>query len=344
MKKHIFTLILVTTFACNNKTPHPNYIEISGKIVNAKSKEISFYGMGGPSKKIPLKENGKFKDTLKVLKGRNKYQLSLAKDEIMALLYLENGANLSIKADVKDFENTLKFDQDLADYNNFLNKKFNLISSENGFKKTWYQEKRGVFDTKITTLKTELEQTLKSFKNISADNVEYEENYINSYIKRLTDKYPEEHMFAIKLAKGTPSPTFKNYENIDGSLTSLSDFKGKYVYIDVWATWCAPCKAQIPFLKELEKEYHGKNITFISMSVDKPRDRDKWLAMVKDKEMSGVQIIAPNATASDFTRAYNITSIPRFILINTEGKIIDFNAPRPSVKEKIKTLFSSLNI
>lgn len=344
MKKILSLITVLIIFACNNKELHPEYVEISGKIINAKSKQVSLYGMGGSPKIIQLKENGEFKDTLKVLEGRNRFQLTLLQETILSSLYLENGADVSIKADVNDFKNTLQFGLDLADYNNYINKKFNFLSSEKGFKKTWYRENREIFDAKMATLKTELIQTLKSFSNISAENVKYEENYINSYIDRLTTKYSEEHSIATKLAKGSISPTFENYENFNGSTTSLSDFKGKYVYIDVWATWCSPCKFQIPFLEELEKEYHDKNIVFISMSVDKPKDRDKWITMVKDKEMSGVQILAPNATSSDFARAYNINAIPRFIIIDPEGKIVDFDSPRPSEKEKLKTLFSSLNI
>ena len=67
------------------------------------------------------------------------------------------------------------------------------------------------------------------------------------------------------LPKGAPSPSFVDYENYNGGKTSLADLKGKYVYIDVWATWCGPCKAEIPSLKKIEKEYHGKNIAFVSV-------------------------------------------------------------------------------
>merc|ERR1711916_38022 len=67
------------------------------------------------------------------------------------------------------------------------------------------------------------------------------------------------------LMKGMPSPKFVNYENNAGGKTSLDDLQGKYVYIDVWATWCGPCIQEIPSLKKIEKQYHNKNIEFVSI-------------------------------------------------------------------------------
>lgn len=145
------------------------------------------------------------------------------------------------------------------------------------------------------------------------------------------------------VAKGQPSPKFENYENINGTTTSLDDFKGKYVYIDVWATWCGPCKREIPSLKEVEKKYHKKNIEFVSMSVDKPKDHDTWKKMVEDMELKGVQLFADKDWESQFVQDYLIKGIPRFILIDTEGNIVNANAPRPS-SEKLIELFNELKI
>lgn len=145
------------------------------------------------------------------------------------------------------------------------------------------------------------------------------------------------------VAKGSPSPKFVNYESWDGSTVSLDDFKGKYVYIDVWATWCGPCKAEIPFLKEIEKKYHAKNIEFVSISLDKAATKEKWRKMVKDLNLTGVQLIADNAFRSKFVQDYLITGIPRFILLDPKGNIISSTAPRPSQSGLIK-LFNEAGI
>ncbi len=175
---------------------------------------------------------------------------------------------------------------------------------------------------------------LETFYNIfqkHSTNEEHKKEITKSYNKLKT------------VAKGEPSPKFEGYENFAGGTTSLEDFKGKYVYVDVWATWCGPCKAEIPSLKKVEEKYHGKNIEFVSISVDKVADRDKWTKMIEEKELKGVQLMADNAFQSDFVQDYLIMGIPRFILIDPNGNIVNSNAPRPSDKKLIK-IFDALNL
>ena len=119
------------------------------------------------------------------------------------------------------------------------------------------------------------------------------------------------------------------YPDKDGNNFSLASFKGNLVYVDVWATWCGPCKAEIPSLQKLEEEYHDKNITFLSVSVD--TDKDTWLKMIAEKEMGGVQLWADGW--SEITKSYAIFGIPRFLLFSARGNVISTNAPRPSSDE-----------
>lgn len=138
------------------------------------------------------------------------------------------------------------------------------------------------------------------------------------------------------LLPGKPSPLFV-YNDINGKAVKLNDLKGKLVYIDVWATWCGPCLGEIPSLKQLESDYHGKNIEFVSISIDTKKDFEKWRKMVKEKDLKGIQLFADNDWKSEFVRAYAIDAIPRFLLIDESGNIISADAPRPS-DAKIRTL------
>jgi thiol-disulfide isomerase/thioredoxin len=147
----------------------------------------------------------------------------------------------------------------------------------------------------------------------------------------------------IKLAKGNPSPKFVNYENNAGGTTSLDDLKGKYTYIDIWATWCGPCIGEIPSLKKVEKQFHGKNIQFLSISIDAKKDHQKWKEMIKEKELGGIQLFADNLWDSKFVTDYFVKGIPKFILLDPQGNIVTANAPRPS-DSKLVALFKELKI
>ncbi len=148
-------------------------------------------------------------------------------------------------------------------------------------------------------------------------------------------------------AKGNPSPKFENVENYKGGKTSLDDIigKGKYVYIDVWATWCGFCKKEVPLLKRLEQQYHDKNIEFVSLSVDKSSSKDKWKKIIEDKEMGGIQLFAGKTQKEfQFTQDYLIKGLPRFILLDPDGNIVTANAPFPSQGNKLITMFEELGI
>jgi thiol-disulfide isomerase/thioredoxin len=145
------------------------------------------------------------------------------------------------------------------------------------------------------------------------------------------------------LAKGKPSPKFMDYENNAGGTTSLDDLKGKYIYMDIWATWCGPCIAEIPALKKTEEAYHNKNIEFVSISIDEIKDHEKWKKMIVEKELGGMQLFADNNWESQFIEEYLIKGIPRFILLDPKGKIVSANAPRPS-NDQLIALFKELKI
>lgn len=131
---------------------------------------------------------------------------------------------------------------------------------------------------------------------------------------------------------GKMSPDF-SAQDIDGKLHSLAEFRGKYVYIDVWATWCRPCMMEVPYLRELEKKFEGREIVFVGLSVDD--DKSKWEEKVRSGEMPGIQLYLGE---SDFSTVYGIRSIPRFILLDKEGRIINPEMTRPSSEDTEKFL------
>lgn len=165
----------------------------------------------------------------------------------------------------------------------------------------------------------------QSVNNLKALMEEFNKSNTNAMYKQIVNA---EYNKWVHLDKGMPAPNFV-YNDINGKEVALSDLKGKYVYVDIWATWCGPCKKEIPHLEALQEEYkNNSKIAFVSVSIDK--NVDAWEKMVKNKNMQGIQLIADKAGNSQISKDYQVSGIPRFILVDDEGKILDVKAPRPS--------------
>ena len=128
-------------------------------------------------------------------------------------------------------------------------------------------------------------------------------------------------------------------KDINGKVHKLSDFKGKLVYIDLWATWCGPCKNEIPALKQLQNKLKGKDIVFVKISLD--NSKKAWIDWEKEHPSKGISLHMEKAFKSDLAEYYQINSIPRFMMIDQEGKVVSIDAPRPSesiAEEMLRTL------
>lgn len=184
------------------------------------------------------------------------------------------------------------------------------------------------------TIKGELTIMLSRQNKTLAGFSEYKKNY-GKYV--ITDSQKERfrnvELALNKNTAGEDAIDFK-FADISGKEIALSDFKGKVVYIDVWATWCGPCKREFPFMKEIEKQYHGNdNMVFMGVNVDISKDIEKWKTFLEKEQLPGVQIFAGDAANQSIMMPYNIKGIPRFILVGKDGKLISADAPRPSSPE-----------
>lgn len=326
--------LAIAMISCK-KEPN-NFVTFSGKITNQNSDSIV---VSNPqlkfSRVIKVDENGAFKDTMNIRDGYYR----LFDGQKSTSLYLKNGANVTMTLDANKFDETVTYTGEGANESSFLAKTFlsqkKLLNDKDLF--TLSKEK---FDTKVNGYVTDFNKRITDTK-LDSSFVASQKQNITGLKKYLDKTHADKLYLATKLAKGIESPKFVDYENFKGGTTSLDDLKGKYVYIDMWATWCNPCKQEIPFLQKVEKKYHGKNIEFVSISVDSERDYETWKKMVADKELTGIQLYSKRD--KNFSGAYKVNSIPRFILIDPQGNIVDANAPRPSSPRLIE-LFNSLKI
>lgn len=166
------------------------------------------------------------------------------------------------------------------------------------------------------------------------------ENYIDRYNQSSVNEEKKADL-AAKVAEWEPimpgmdAPIF-NLPDLEGNMVSLEDFTGKYVYIDFWATWCGPCKIEIPVLEQLAIDYAGKNIEIISISVD--RDKQAWIDMITEDKPNWLQL----HDSINLNDEYLVKFIPTFVLIDRNGKILDPRAPRPSSGKVLTDLLDSL--
>jgi thiol-disulfide isomerase/thioredoxin len=337
MKKIITLVTAVCALGSFQTYAQKSYATLSGKLTN-KNSDFLMIVNNTYKKKMVLKEDGTFSDTLKIETGS--YILYDGKEQ--KDIYLKNGSNLNITADCKKFDETIKYSGEGAQANNYLAQLYFLDEKELT-DQTMFDLKKEDFEKRINEIAGKYAALLKNTKNLDAEFIKSQKDQNEGLMFNLKATYEEKEFIKTRLAKGTQSPKFLNYENNKGGTTSLDDLKGKYVYIDLWATWCGPCKAEIPYLKKIEKEYHDKNIVFVSISVDEKKDAQKWKVMVASENLSGIQLLADNNFESDFIKGYKVESIPRFILLDPEGKIVSALAPRPS-EDALITLFNELKI
>ncbi len=330
--KKLVQLFLFTTILIGCKEPK-RFVILSGKIENTDTKEIEILSKDF-IKTITLNDDGTFKDTLKVETGI----FNITDGTNKAVLFLANGYDLKINIDASNFS-AISFDGNGKESNNYILEKIKFSKTDYADPKSYFNLEKEDFDSRIETLKKQ--NAAISTTNVDSLIIAQIETDNKRFVDYLEKNYELKYASLIKYAKGKPSPKFNNLENYNGGTTSLDDLKGKYVYIDVWATWCGPCKQQIPYLKMIEEQYKDKNIVFVSISTDRENKYKAWRKMIENKEMGGIQLFS--GTDYSFSQEYQINSIPRFILIDPEGNIVNANAPRPS-DPKLKQLFNSLDL
>ena len=136
-----------------------------------------------------------------------------------------------------------------------------------------------------------------------------------------------------KIAKGRKVPEIE-FRDVEGQVVKLTNFKGKYIYIDVWGSTVPPCRKEVPVLKILEKEFAGKNIHFLSVSTD--RSKQAWIKAIQEEKLDG-HLFVPR-DLKKFREVFQIRLIPRFILLDQELNIITANMTAPSDSETKKRL------
>lgn len=325
--KKIGILLMALVFS-NISFGQENTVKFQADIANRNGDIIFIKNKNVIVREIKVQGDGHFSTSFDVKEGM--YQLYDGQE--YTDLFLKNGYDLTLKMDSKNFDESVSYTGKGSLENNYLAQKIRDDSAFN-------------YEEMLASTPDDFNKKINDKQNAAIAKLEkggYDVNFI-----ALQKKAAQQELFEMKMyfkqkqeqqkLNNAPAPSF-DYVNYAGGKTKLEDLRGKYVYIDVWATWCGPCRGEIPHLKKVEEKYHGKNIAFVSISVDVQKDFEKWKTFVKDKELGGIQLFADKDWNSDFTKAFGINSIPRFILIDPTGKVVDADAARPSDPKLVEKL------
>ena len=211
-------------------------------------------------------------------------------------------------------------DHSLSDSENSLLR----IKNDYNYRKSIFRE--NVLDHQLTLF---IKDCLQENTNLIMENPAFMDELLVDYKKTCKNKDYQAIIDKVyagikKLSTGNKAPDFV-LEDIAGHAVSLSSLKGKIVFIDFWATWCVPCLAAMPVTHKLIAKFKdNKDVIFLNINVKD--DKERWRKFVLEKELPGENLFATKELSDKLYNNFNIQGIPRYILIDKEGNIMDINA------------------
>lgn len=139
-----------------------------------------------------------------------------------------------------------------------------------------------------------------------------------------------------KTSLGNVAPDF-TLQAPDGKNVSLADFRGKYVLLDFWASWCGPCLREVPNVKKVYDKYHDKGFEILSVSLDDKKDN--WTNAIEKYDLNWVHVSSLQGWDCPVAKLYNVSGVPAMLLIDKEGKIIATKLRGELLMEKVAEQF-----
>ena len=139
------------------------------------------------------------------------------------------------------------------------------------------------------------------------------------------------------LQPGQPAPLFTQTDTVN-NLVSLASFKGRYVLVDFWASWCGPCRAENPNVVKAFNTYKDKGFTVLGVSLDRPGQKEKWLKAIHDDGLAWTQVSDLKFWDNEVARLYDIKAIPQNFLLDKEGRIVARDIRGEELQTKLQEL------
>lgn len=352
MNKFYFFLVSIVGFglwSCSNN----DVIAISGEVSNPGNvKVVAFYEGDRKLDSVFLSDQNKFKFereatqprllTLEI--GKNRYPVIVSPGEKLVFssdlqnnpeAYNVEGSELSLL--LRDFAPTKQRKEFLEDslQGDFVKRMAGKTEAEvESLRADYmaaYRKEMQTFTQEAVAFAHANKDNLAGFYAMSVLDPDVAENEIIAYVDGLGDlfsdnrtviQFKEETAKLRKLAVGQPAPEILAYTP-DNKTVKLSDFKGKYVLVDFWASWCVPCRKENPNIVRLYDSYKDKNFTVLGVSLD--NNPGSWMRAVEEDKLMWTNVSDLKAWSSDLVLDYRIKAIPASVIVDPSGKIIGKN-------------------
>ena len=351
-----FFLLITIVVSCTNKSE----FVINGELKNAgENKKVFLFVADSLGQMIPLDSTVLNEKKEFVLKGKSEqaefYQVFVGEKSYM--LIAQNGDDIKLKADLANHSGAYEINgsaeaDKITAYNKItsefslasgqLAEKYSKLVADNAGNKDaiiaeFHQKSQLLYKPFLEKSYQFIQDNKKSLTAFFAANVimgtdpNAYENEIIAYSKEAKESFPQNKAVTAfasqmasleKVAVGKDAPVF-SARSPEGKEITLADFKGQYVLLDFWASWCGPCRQENPNIVKIFHDFKAKNFTVFGFSLDD--DHYKWVNAIKADKLDWQHVSELKQWDAETARLYNINAIPASFLIDPKGKIIAKN-------------------